>query len=90
MEVKLNRMSNIISQQIIASFKESIELKKKMIEDNSTHVLLDMAEVIAKKIKAGGKLMLCGNGGSAADAQHLAAEMLVRLRLDYNGEGISP
>ena len=83
-------MSNIISQQIIASFKESIELKKKMIEGSSIHVLLYMAEVIAKKIKAGWKLMLCGNGGSAAYAQHLAAEMLVRLRLDYNGEGISP
>ena len=34
------------------------------------------------------KIMLCGNGGSAADAQHLAAEMLVRLRPKYNREGI--
>ena len=32
--------------------------------------------------------MLCGNGGSAADAQHLAAEMLVRLRPDNNREGV--
>ena len=32
--------------------------------------------------------MLCGNGGSAADAQHLAAEMLVRLRPLYNREGV--
>lgn len=60
-----------------------------MIEGSSIHVLLYMAEVIAKKIKAGGKLMLCGNGGSAAYAQYLAAEMLVRLRPDYNREGIS-
>ena len=29
---------------------------------------------------AGGKLLFCGNGGSAADAQHLATEMLIRLR----------
>ncbi len=36
--------------------------------------------IIHKKIKLGGKLMFCGNGGSAADAQHLAAEFLVRLR----------
>ena len=34
------------------------------------------------------KIMLCGNGGSAADAQHLAAEMLVRLRPMNNREGI--
>ena len=32
--------------------------------------------------------MLCGNGGSAADAQHLAAEMLIRLRPKYNREGV--
>ena len=32
--------------------------------------------------------MLCGNGGSAADAQHLAAEMLVRLRPNFNREGV--
>ena len=32
--------------------------------------------------------MLCGNGGSAADAQHLAAEMLIRLRPNYNRQGV--
>ena len=32
----------------------------------------------------GGKILLCGNGGSAADAQHLAAELLVRLRPSMN------
>ncbi|HWY66892.1 MAG TPA: SIS domain-containing protein, partial [Rhizomicrobium sp.] len=37
----------------------------------------------------GGKLLLCGNGGSAADAQHLAAEMLVRLRPDVNRDGVA-
>ena len=37
-------------------------------------------KIIHKKIRLGGKLMLCGNGGSAADAQHLSAEYLIRLR----------
>ena len=32
------------------------------------------------KVSKGGKLLFCGNGGSAADAQHLAAEFIVRLR----------
>jgi D-sedoheptulose 7-phosphate isomerase len=41
-------------------------------------------KIILKKIKMGGKLMLCGNGGSASDAQHLAAECLVRLRPKVN------
>ena len=37
------------------------------------------AEMIAASLAAGGKLMLCGNGGSAADAQHLAAEFVATL-----------
>ena len=41
-------------------------------------------KTIHKKIKLGGKLMFCGNGGSAADAQHFSAEYLVRLRPNIN------
>ena len=41
-------------------------------------------KMIHKKIKLGGKLLFCGNGGSAADAQHLAAEYLIRLRPGIN------
>ena len=44
--------------------------------------------IVHKKIKLGGKLMLCGNGGSAADAQHLSAEYLVRLRPNVNRKPI--
>jgi D-sedoheptulose 7-phosphate isomerase len=36
-------------------------------------------KLMTKNIRKGGKIMLCGNGGSAADAQHLAAEFLIRL-----------
>jgi len=45
-------------------------------------------KTIYKKIKLGGKLMLCGNGGSAADAQHLSAEYLVRLKPNVNRKPI--
>jgi len=45
-------------------------------------------KTIHKKIKLGGKLMLCGNGGSAADAQHLSAEYLVRLKPNVNRKPI--
>ena len=41
-------------------------------------------EIIYQQIKKGGKLLICGNGGSATDAQHIAAEMLVRLRPNVN------
>jgi D-sedoheptulose 7-phosphate isomerase len=40
------------------------------------------AEAMIKALRAGGKIMLCGNGGSAADAQHLAAELVGRYRKD--------
>jgi D-sedoheptulose 7-phosphate isomerase len=40
------------------------------------------AAVLAHALKAGGKVMLCGNGGSAADSQHIAAELTGRFRKD--------
>jgi phosphoheptose isomerase len=40
------------------------------------------ADVIAASLRAGGKLLLCGNGGSAADAQHIAAELVGRFTVD--------
>lgn len=48
----------------------------------------EIGDAIVASLRAGGKLMLCGNGGSAADAQHLAAELLVRLRPDRDRPGL--
>lgn len=69
-------------------FSASIALKQQLCEGSFFEQLVLMAEKIAVAIKNGGKLMLCGNGGSAADAQHLAAELLVRLRSDCNRESL--
>jgi D-sedoheptulose 7-phosphate isomerase len=69
-------------------FEESIAVKSEIIEKNSFATLEEMGHEIVNSIQNGNKLMLCGNGGSAADAQHLAAEMLVRLRPNNNREGI--
>src|SRR5690606_29014910 len=44
--------------------------------------LEEMVDDVAATFAAGGKLMFCGNGGSAADAQHLATEYVVRFRRD--------
>src|SRR4051812_29988638 len=68
-------------------FRRSIELKQKLIADYADQVVA-MADVCIDSLCDGGKLLLCGNGGSAADAQHLAAEMLVRLRPDVNRDGL--
>ncbi len=50
--------------------------------------LASIGDEVCKSIQNNGKVMLCGNGGSAADAQHLAAELLVRLRPLNNREGV--
>jgi len=46
--------------------------------------LVDMANLITAVIGSGGKLLICGNGGSAADSSHMAAEMIVRLSSEKN------
>ena len=78
-----NRMNNTIKL-----FEESIKVKKKLVASDQLMALEKMGVVIKRAIQQGNKLMLCGNGGSAADAQHLAAEFLVRLRPNNNREGI--
>ena len=73
---------------MIKIFQDSIQVKKDII-NNGLESLVNMGDAIELSIRNQNKLMLCGNGGSAADAQHLAAEMLVRLRPHNNREGIS-
>ncbi len=56
----------------------SAELKLALARD--ARPVIAIVSACEGAIRAGGKLMFCGNGGSAADAQHLAAELLIRLR----------
>lgn len=70
-----------------ALFRDSISVKQRVL-DAHLEVIVQMAESIAASLRSGGKVMLCGNGGSAADAQHLAAELLIRLRPNVNRPGI--
>jgi D-sedoheptulose 7-phosphate isomerase len=69
-------------------FTESARIKQAVAEGHEIKVLPEMASRISRAIMGGGKLMLCGNGGSAADAQHLAAELLVRLRPHMNRDAV--
>ena len=61
--------------RISAHLAESAVLKSK-IDEQCADAILRAARTIARSLAAGGKLMLCGNGGSAADAQHLAGEFV--------------
>lgn len=65
-------------EQIKKALKNSAELKLQ-IANTMAEQIADAAKLISTAIKNGRKVMLCGNGGSAADSQHLAAELVVRL-----------
>ena len=61
--------------------RQSIETKRVFFDTHAARVA-DAARLIVESVKAGGKLLIFGNGGSAADAQHIAAELVNRLTGD--------
>ena len=56
----------------------SLEIKRKFFEDRSQD-LVALADLIAERVRQGGKVLVFGNGGSAADAQHFAGELVGRF-----------
>jgi len=70
---------------IISIIEQSIATKQEILKDNVLLGAVDTAtEMIAKAFKDGHKVLFCGNGGSAADAQHLSAEFSGRFYTDRN------
>lgn len=63
---------------IIDSLNESADTKLK-IRDQLTEDILKAVDLLSVCYKSGNKLLLCGNGGSAADCQHIATELMIRL-----------
>ena len=63
---------------------ESIFLKKKLYEKKYKKIINEIIEILYSKIIKNKKIFICGNGGSAADAQHLSTEFLVRLNPKKN------
>ncbi len=75
----MNDMLEIIKSRI----QESIEVKQAILNDEVLPSKIEtVAEACVVALKNGGKILLCGNGGSAADAQHIAAELSGRFKLD--------
>jgi len=66
---------------IIRELRESATLKMHVAETQGA-IIQAMIECIWESMQQGGKLLICGNGGSAADAQHLATECMVRLEAE--------
>src|ERR1044071_6719120 len=70
-----------MKEAIIAAFEQSIEAKKAFLAEN-IDALLAVIDLIARCFRNGNKLLIFGNGGSAADAQHIAAEFVNRFRIE--------
>ncbi len=70
-----------MKQIVEKALEESLHVKEEFIRQNIP-VLIDVAERIAGAFVRDNKLLICGNGGSAADAQHIAAEFVNRYELE--------
>ena len=73
-----SKSDHVLSARIAAHFSESASLKLSCSEPLS-QPLARAGELLAGSLRAGGKVLACGNGGSAADAQHFAAELVNRF-----------
>lgn len=71
-----------IGSSIREHLLQSAEVKRRTAE-SCEEVILRSAEMVAECFRARGRLLLCGNGGSAADCQHIAAEFVSALTLDF-------
>jgi D-sedoheptulose 7-phosphate isomerase len=77
--MKTHEHKNFLEELVCDRVRRSIDVKQILLRDEGFSVLVTHAALqIVKALRAGGKVMFCGNGGSAADAQHLAAEFTGR------------
>ena len=66
-------------------FRRSCETLSRAADDANLHAMIhEIAQAISAAFRGGHKLLIAGNGGSAADAQHIAGEFLSRLNFDRN------
>jgi D-sedoheptulose 7-phosphate isomerase len=76
-------MTDLMKQLVKKQLAQSVATMTRVLEDEQIHVaLVEAGRITAEAMKNGRKLMVCGNGGSAADAQHLVAEFVSRLTVD--------
>ena len=70
-------------KNVTTAIRESIGIKKKLLRsEDLLQTILKVGEEIVQTFRKGGKVLICGNGGSAADAQHIAAELSEKFYMD--------
>jgi D-sedoheptulose 7-phosphate isomerase len=75
-------------QLVQRHLSESAAVKLQLADSETAPAIADAARQLAECVARGGKIMLCGNGGSAADSQHIAAEFTNRRRASVDRPGI--
>jgi D-sedoheptulose 7-phosphate isomerase len=77
-------MTKTPAEVIQKSLRESIQVKQDLL-DHHTELIAYLADLMVKVFRGGGRVILFGNGGSAADAQHIASELIGRFQMDRRG-----
>src|SRR5690606_10601432 len=78
-----NKLKAVMSEKIKQIISSSIAVKNELLGDAAMHKKIQVvAETMVMALKKGRRIYFCGNGGSAADAQHLAAELSGRFYTD--------
>lgn len=80
-------INNRFNERIKAHLFASAEIKRRVF-DQSASLIFEAASQISLAFKSGNKLLLCGNGGSAADCQHMATEFVSRLTIDFDRKSL--
>lgn len=79
-------MENIMREFVTSQIKKSYEVKKTILENNHLlNLILQVSEKAVEVYRNGNKTLIAGNGGSAADAQHIAGEFVSRFYFDRPG-----
>lgn len=73
-----------IEEKIKKAYEDSIRVKEEFFKNNLP-LIKEVAEVLAKVLNEGGKILIFGNGGSATDASHIAAEFVNRFKRERPG-----
>lgn len=74
-------MNSIPQGYLLTAFQKSQETREDFLQKN-LQALVDVSEAMAECFGYNGKILICGNGGSAADAQHMAAELVGRMLVE--------
>ena len=77
-------MATTSIEKIQSHFEESLETKRAAMSSNIADIA-EAGELMVETLRNGGKILSCGNGGSAGDAQHFSAELLNRFEMERPG-----